>query len=90
VSMYTSTAAIKDVVDLGMPGFTSRARRRTAADAEKGIVGQAGGPSRSERFKTRGRFTSMRKHEPFTLGDAAQNALGIPAEFEHSDSPHDR
>jgi hypothetical protein len=88
--MYTSTAAIKDVIDLGVPGFTSRARRRTATDAQKRIVDQAGGPSRSDRFKTRGRFTSMREHEPFTLSDAAQNALGIPAEFEHSHSPHDR
>jgi hypothetical protein len=36
--MYTSTAAIKDVVDLGVPGFASRAWRGAAADAEKGIV----------------------------------------------------
>jgi hypothetical protein len=85
VSMKISAAAIENAVNVCVLGFSLGATLGGAGDAQEGIAGRIGRRGGVQRFQAGGWLAPVGKHEAFALGDAAQYALRVLAEFEHGD-----
>jgi hypothetical protein len=86
--MNTSFAAIKNLIDLLVLGFTFGTRHGPVPNAQKRIVLQIPIRLWPHRLQAGGWFPAMGQNEPLSTSHPAKNAFSILPEFQHRNCFH--
>src|SRR5260370_32889411 len=88
LSINTSAAAIKNAVNVLVPGISLRTWHGAAGNAQEGIVVPVGRSCGRDGLQPSDGTPAMGENEPFAPGDTAEDGLRIRPELQHSDFVH--
>ena len=89
MSTKTSAAAIKNAIDIRMPGFAFCAGLGSASNVEEWVCCRVPGVSGIQWFQAGSGLSSVGKNEALAFTYTPQESFCISAEFKHRYGPHD-